>query len=563
MGAGASHESTIRGERSRRRNVFSRNGKAGRRSSKPEDKNCANTGRHDLLDEDELDEDDLHLSTHSLVQEIVDKMVQDDFEINNVGVEIRTLQNINIDSLYDGVHDGPILGYGIGGPVRLVTHKVTGTEYAVKFLSTDKVESEEGLVQLREEIGILIQIDHPNIVKLEGVYESDNEIYLVQELCRGGDLFDRLDAQPKEHYTEGKCAHLVKQILSSVRYLHSKGIVHRDLKLENFLFENAGVDSELKLIDFGLSKHFKSGDIHHEPVGTRYTVAPEVLKGSYDEGVDVWAIGVITFLLLSGDSPFGGCGEYDRPLAEVKSNILNANYSFEPEEIWDNTSSEAKDFISSILVVDPNHRLSAEQCQGSSWLQKWTGKEGSSLSPNVIHSLRAFSQYSELRKILCEVIGFTLLPQQIVGLRREFMKLDVEQTGQVSLDNLKKVLLDNASSGSLGDFTEKEVEDIFNSLRKRKQTHIQWHEFIAAELSQCAVEERNHKIAFDRLDTKGKGYITCEDFVSFVGPALRRRQHSLRGLWNDSLEYENDDHKINFEEFKKLMTQTIREGDNI
>ena len=155
--------------------------------------------------------------------------------------------------------------------VRLVTHKATGVKYAVKCLDLGLVETEEGLHQLREEIFIMCQLDHPNIVRLEEVYESHSEIYLVQELCLGGELFDRLDEQPDYHYTEAECARLVRQMLCAVRYLHSKGIIHRDLKLENFLFSSTSPDSELKMIDFGLSKHFKFGEIQHEAVGTPYT----------------------------------------------------------------------------------------------------------------------------------------------------------------------------------------------------------------------------------------------------------------------------------------------------
>lgn len=143
-----------------------------------------------------------------------------------------------IEEVYDGVHTGPVLGSGISGLVRLVTHKATGVKYAVKCLDLGLVDTDEGLARLREEIFIMCQLDHPNIVRLEEVYESHSEIYLVQELCLGGELFDRLDEQPDYHYTEGECARLVKQMLCAVRYLHSKGIIHRDLKLENFLFSS-------------------------------------------------------------------------------------------------------------------------------------------------------------------------------------------------------------------------------------------------------------------------------------------------------------------------------------
>jgi calcium-dependent protein kinase len=169
-----------------------------------------------------------------------------------------------IEEIYTGVHDGPVLGSGVSGIVRLVSHRATGIKYAVKCLDIGLIDSTEGLRQLRDEIFIMCQLDHPNIVRIEEVYESTNEIYIVQELCHGGDLFDRLDEQPDYHYTEAQCARLVKQMLSSVRYLHSKGVIHRDLKLENFLFSSTKQESELKMIDFGLSKHFLLGERHHE-----------------------------------------------------------------------------------------------------------------------------------------------------------------------------------------------------------------------------------------------------------------------------------------------------------
>jgi len=209
------------------------------------------------------------------------------FEQGNNCVDVVTADIAPIESIYDGVKDGPILGYGITGVVRMCTHKETGAAFAVKTLSLKQIETARGLEQLKEELAILMQLDHPNIVKLEAVYESDEDIYLIQELLKGGDLFDHLDAQPELHYGEAQCARLVKQILSAVRYIHSKGIIHRDLKLENFLFDSPGPEGELKMIDFGLSKHFKDGSKHHEPVGTRYSVAPEVILGNYDEKVDV------------------------------------------------------------------------------------------------------------------------------------------------------------------------------------------------------------------------------------------------------------------------------------
>ena len=162
--------------------------------------------------------------------------------------------------------------------------------------------------------------------------------------------------------------------------------------------------------------------MQHEAVGTPYTVAPEVIRGSYDERCDVWALGVITFLLLSGDPPFGGCGGPE-PLLTVRENIINGRYAFEPEDVWEHVSSEARDFIKKLLVTDPNRRPTAREVQRSTWLGKWASREKAlqdpMLNPSVVSSLVNFKEYSDMRKLLCEVLSFTLLPDQIADLRKE------------------------------------------------------------------------------------------------------------------------------------------------
>eukprot|EP00588_Corethron_pennatum_P002993 CAMPEP_0194295646 /NCGR_PEP_ID=MMETSP0169-20130528/54014_1 /TAXON_ID=218684 /ORGANISM="Corethron pennatum, Strain L29A3" /LENGTH=975 /DNA_ID=CAMNT_0039044867 /DNA_START=230 /DNA_END=3157 /DNA_ORIENTATION=- len=468
-----------------------------------------------------------------------------------------------IEEVYEGVHTGQVLGSGIAGVVRKVKHTSTGVQYAVKAIELCNVDNEASLQQLREEIFIMCQLDHPNVVRLEEVYESHQQIYLVQELCLGGELFDRLDEQPDYHYTEQQCASLVRQMLCSLRYIHSKGIIHRDLKLENFLFSSADNDSELKMIDFGLSKHFEVGEAQRDAVGTPYTVAPEVIRGNYDEGCDVWAIGVITYLLLCGDPPFGGCGGPET-LIQVRNNILRGSFAFEPSDIWDTVSDEAKDFIRHLLQVNPQKRPCAEEAQNHSWMTKMltTGgqsKAGHQLNAKVVKSLVAFKEYSDMRKLLCEVLSFTMLPDQLKNLRSEFEKLDVDGSGEITLSSLKKVLMQNASVGSLGAFTEEEVEDIFDSMRVgKKETTIHWHEFIAAGLSQCAVDDRNLRIAFDRLDCDHKGYISLENITDLMGNDVTA--DSVQAMFAESLTAcKSRQERITYEDFLLLMKGQTKE----
>ena len=504
-----------------------------------------------------------------------------------------------IEMVYDGVHDGPLLGEGVTGLVRQVTHLATGAQYAVKCLDISKIKTEDQLQQLRQEIEIMCRLDHPHIVRLEEVYESEDEIYLIQELCQGGDLFDALDSQEQGVYTERQCVALVKQMLSSLRYLHSKGIVHRDLKLENFLFTASTEDSSnfLHMIDFGLAKHFSSGKAElHDHVGTPYTVAPEVISSpTYDEKCDVWAIGVLTFLLLSGETPFGGdCQEDD--LMEVRENILNANYTFYPDQ-WDGISTEAKDFITQLLVLNPKDRPNPVQCQSHPWLQKFNSENnnnnietrstiatnskqcdgknhntleqklydchlnegGCNINPHVVKSLMEFQEYSTMQRLLREVLSYTLLPEQIGELKQEFLKIDVQGTGEICYSDFRRVLISSSK-----DQSEESMRQIFNSLRipqqvsptsnncKEDEPTIHWHEFIAAELSLCHVDEHNIKRAFDRLDYDHKGYITRQNLQDLFCHGF-----NWEHMWKDATKCANckNPNQITYHEFLILVKQ--------
>eukprot|EP00529_Nitzschia_sp_RCC80_P004108 CAMPEP_0113518152 /NCGR_PEP_ID=MMETSP0014_2-20120614/42701_1 /TAXON_ID=2857 /ORGANISM="Nitzschia sp." /LENGTH=918 /DNA_ID=CAMNT_0000415519 /DNA_START=164 /DNA_END=2920 /DNA_ORIENTATION=- /assembly_acc=CAM_ASM_000159 len=474
-------------------------------------------------------------------------------------VRIETDFGREIDDVYEGVHDGLVLGTGIAGVVRKVKHRETGVNFAVKCLNLGLIEQKGVLDSLREEIFIMSQLDHPNILRLEEVYESETQIYLIQELCHGGDLFDRLDDQPEIHFTEVDCAKLVKQMLSSVRYLHSKGIVHRDLKLENFLFESDDLsDNSLKMIDFGLSKHFQhTGQVLHDAVGTPYAAAPEIIRGSYDEKVDIWSMGVITYLLLSGESPFGGID--DEPLTAVRDNILACNVCFEPDFIWDHVSSKGKKFVKRLLNPNPTDRPTAREAQQDEWLHVYANKDTKDcdpLNPKIVNNLCQFKEFSALHKVLLEVLSFSLLPEQIIDLRKEFVRFDPNGVGEITLDELKQVLLNSAESGSLGALSDTEVEDIFNALRVReKDTTIRWHEFIAAGVSQSDFDDRNLRLAFDRLDYDRKGYITREDLHEMLSTNDGRMDKSIFSMWQDGLEEVHCQGKgrMDFDDFRRFL----------
>ena len=282
-------------------------------------------------------------------------------------VRMETPLGESIEQVYDGVHDGRILGKGVSGVVRLVTHRETGVDYAVKIIDLSKYTSEKRLQQLKNEVRISAQVDHPNIIRLEEVYQSETHLYLVQELCTGGDLFDYLKAQKDRRVSEDDARRLIQQLLSAVKYLHAHNILHRDIKLENFLLTTNSDTADLKMIDFGVAKYFIPGQIHRDAVGTPYSIAPEVVRRCHSERSDVWSVGVLTFALLSGKTPFGGCDGGN--LRVVRENILEGAFSFN-DAVWSNVSDTAKEFLLKLLRTDMYRRPSAKTALRHDWFKQ-------------------------------------------------------------------------------------------------------------------------------------------------------------------------------------------------
>jgi len=213
---------------------------------------------------------------------------------------------------------------------------------------------------LQREIDIMQKLKHAHIISLEEVFDEEDNIYLVLELVTGGELFDQIVARGT--YTESDAANIIRQILQAVAYMHENGVAHRDLKPENLLLSAPNSD-EIKITDFGLSKDFGAGTLQTS-CGTPDYVAPEVLKGQpYDHSVDIWSIGVITYILLCGFPPF-----YGNTDAQIFDKILKCQYDF-PSPDWDNISEDAKQFVGAILTLDPHARPTAADCLEAPWLQ--------------------------------------------------------------------------------------------------------------------------------------------------------------------------------------------------
>ncbi|XP_077001071.1 calcium/calmodulin-dependent protein kinase type 1B isoform X2 [Tamandua tetradactyla] len=279
------------------------------------------------------------------------------------------------------------LGSGAFSEVVLAQERGSAHLVALKCIPKKALRGKEALVE--NEIAVLRRVSHPNIVALEDVHESPSHLYLAMELVTGGELFDRI--MERGSYTEKDASHLVGQVLGAVSYLHSLGIVHRDLK-----------DSKIMVSDFGLSK-IQAGNMLGTACGTPGYVAPELLEQKpYGKAVDMWALGVISYILLCGYPPF-----YDESDPELFSQILRASYEFD-SPFWDDISESAKDFIRHLLERDPQKRFTCQQALQHLWIsgdaafdKDILGSVSEQIQKNFArtHWKRAFNATSFLRHI--------------------------------------------------------------------------------------------------------------------------------------------------------------------
>ena len=303
---------------------------------------------------------------------------------------------------------------------------------------------------LRREVNLLREVKHPNIIELKDIHEDEKFLHLITELCTGGELFDRIIAKTQQDHHNGEscfseqdAASLIRCILDAISYCHNvKGIVHRDLKPENFLFKDSSDDAEIKIIDFGLSRHDDENfGVMKTKVGTPYYVAPEVLERRYTKACDMWSIGVITYILLCGYPPFYGDSD-----SEIFRSVRNAIYDY-PSPEWDTISSSARNFIDGLLCKDPGQRMSAREALQHSWISRRQDMKKNRVSHISRRSVTYKTQegMKKLRKAALTFMGNRLTQAELASLGKIFKAIDVDNNGLLTLDELDHALSNGES----------------------------------------------------------------------------------------------------------------------
>ena len=335
------------------------------------------------------------------------------------------------------------------------------------------------------------------MLKLFEWFEDDKKLYIVTERCKGGELFDRIVEE--SFFPEYEAAIIFRQILQSLNYLHKNNIAHRDLKPENFLFDSKAKDSDLKIIDFGLSRILKSDseafkgmtsgvatgattvggkkkmlEKMNTKAGTPSYVSPEVLAGNYGLDCDMWSAGCILYILLCGYTPFYGDDDY-----ELCQNVLKGDFDMGGEE-WDDISKEAKQLVKA-LITKPEKRLTAQEALDHKWFKKVLKNEKKYdikdlKAQKQLNAFNAFGDNTKLTQAALTAISVQVNPDEITELKNLFKALDLNGDGTLSLSELE--------SGLEGHDNKKQIMSLLKAADTDGSGDINYTEFIAATLDQ-------------------------------------------------------------------------------
>lgn len=379
---------------------------------------------------------------------------------------------------------------------------IKGKSVAVKIISKAKMTTAIAIEDVRREVKILKALSgHKHTIKFHDACEDAQNVYIVMELCEGGELLDRILSRGGR-YPEEDAKRIIVQILSVVAFCHLQGVVHRDLKPENFLFTTRDEDAPMKIIDFGLSDFIRPDQRLNDIVGSAYYVAPEVLHRSYSVEADIWSIGVIAYILLCGSRPF-----WARTESGIFRSVLRANPNFD-DAPWPSVSPEAKDFVKRLLNKDHRKRMTAAQALTHPWLRDET--RDLPIDVLIYKLIKSYIRASPFRRAALKALSKALPEDELVYLTAQFRLLEPKD-GYVSLSNFKAALTSNVTDA----MKEARVLDVLNLMEPLSSKKMNFEEFCAATISVYQLEaleewETIARTAFEYFEQEGNHVISIE-----------------------------------------------------
>lgn len=458
----------------------------------------------------------------------------EDFTINK-----RDMIRVKTTNIRDDYTIGDKIGNEKFAAIHKCKNKGTGLRSIAKIFSISGVEPKV-LEAFIKEAELLREADHPNIIKVLDIYKDSVNAYIITEHCKGGELLERIKEEGS--LSENRVANYIKQIVSAVAYLHSKKIIHRDLKLENVIFLSNDQNSCLKIVEFGSCKHFEKNLRVLERVGNPYFMSPEVIIGNFDNKCDVWSIGVMIYVLLSGSQPFVGTTEN-----EIMQSVLSSELLFEGKK-WRKISNEAKNLIRALLNRNSKERPTAKQILDDPWIKQRA--DGNAPDNEIISStlsnLNQFDSQSKLqRATLAFIVSQVMSSDEVGNLRNVFKEIDSNGDGLLSKREIRKVL-----ENSTG-FSDQDIENLIAKVDLDQNGKVNYSEFLAATIDWNKEMSRERLItAFKALDADHSGKISKEELMAAFGGS-----HMSSRIFKEMIDEADldGDGEIDLEEFCKYM----------
>lgn len=398
------------------------------------------------------------------------------------------------------------LGSGSFGEVHLVLEKSSKMQRCCKIIDKDKAAVP--VEQIEAEIQVLKTLDHPNVIKIFEVYEDYNNLYIIQEVCAGGEILQRIaDAISRgKVLTEKYAQELMHQLIGALAYIHEQNIVHKDLKPENVMYQTTDLHSDIKVIDFGLAEIFsKHDDISSNAAGTVLYMAPEVFARKVTTKCDMWSAGGIMFLLLTGHLPFNG-----RSVAEVKDKITHVEPAY--EHYCKHVSAEGVDLLKKLLDKSYKKRWSAKQALKHPWIEaRRSHLPQTALDPALCSNLRRYTKHTGLKPALINLMThqLNLNSAQIKRISDTFKQMDRDCSGVLSRAELNSEL-------SKAGMEPWEINKIVQSLDIDGSGAVSYTEFLAAAYTWRESELNVVWTAFNKMDRDQDGKISLEEFAEML-----------------------------------------------
>lgn len=457
-----------------------------------------------------------------------------------------TFLKISRESLYNNYRELKKLGSGAFAQVFLCEHIPTGTNRAVKIIHKSGLSNQQRdpIYQLKE-IQILKSLDHPNILKCYEIFEDDEKYYVATEYCSGGDLFGEILKMKK--FSEAQAAEVMFQLLSALTYCHEKNVIHRDLKPENILLLGEENGFTLKVADFGSSCILDTDRKLSGCFGSAYYVAPEVLKNNYNEKCDIWSLGVIMYILVTGRPPYSG-RDTESILEQVRTNPLVIT----PFKVL-GLSDQSVDLLKLLLVLQPEQRINAKEAVQHPWitLHRSAGLPDVEI---ILDNLQKFDCQSKLKEAVHIFLASQVVSNsELAVIRKNFQVLDKDGDGKIT----RSELFSQYSKIMKIEEARRVVEEIITNLDQDGDGNIDYTEFLVSCYDlQKNISVQQLEIAFKMFDTDGSGTITLDEIRKALGSDEIIAEEDWVKILSEA--DQNGDGCIDLREFIALMSKSVK-----